>query len=123
MSFPSGHSSCSMVVGLFGALYILWAVHWRGGKDMLSPAATAKGSNGSSSGGWSFGAYCCQELTRLGLTLLVLALLAWPWGVAVSRCEGGGGCCSNPACSGNALPMPTNACSPTPPLSVQACHQ
>ena len=29
LSFPSGHSSCSMVIGLFGALYVLWAVHCR----------------------------------------------------------------------------------------------
>lgn len=29
MSFPSGHASCSMVVGLFGALYLLWSVHLR----------------------------------------------------------------------------------------------
>lgn len=29
LSFPSGHASCSMVVGMFGALYLLWAVHLR----------------------------------------------------------------------------------------------
>lgn len=31
-SFPSGHASCSMVIGLFGALYVLWAVHCRGNR-------------------------------------------------------------------------------------------
>lgn len=81
MSFPSGHASCSMVVGLFAAMYMLWAVHMRGSKDRLGAVALC-----SRNGGLCFSVWLRTELLRLGVMLLVLFELAWPWGVAVSRC-------------------------------------
>eukprot|EP00879_Flechtneria_rotunda_P004509 GHRR01004764.1.p1 GENE.GHRR01004764.1~~GHRR01004764.1.p1 ORF type:complete len:189 (-),score=56.22 GHRR01004764.1:1488-2054(-) len=76
MSFPSGHSSCSMAFGLFSALYLLWCLHWRNNGTvktaLLSPADSCVSK-------------ILKELANLALILLVLFDVAWPWGVAASR--------------------------------------
>jgi len=78
-SFPSGHSSCSMAAGLFGALYLLWAVHARNRRDVLGPQSACR------NGRLCFARWLGAELLRLVVLLVALFLLAWPWGVAVSR--------------------------------------
>jgi hypothetical protein len=76
LSFPSGHSSCSMAVGLFAALYMLWTLHWREGgalqKAVLRPAS-------------SIGGRIIKDAASLAVLLVLLFQIAWPWGVALSR--------------------------------------
>jgi membrane-associated phospholipid phosphatase len=76
MSFPSGHSSCSMAVGLFAALYMLWSLHWREGgalhSSLLRPASSFIGRIG-------------KDVASLVVLLVLLFQIAWPWGVALSR--------------------------------------
>lgn len=76
MSFPSGHSSCSMAFSLFSALYLLWCIHWRENgalhNALLCPASSVVGRIG-------------KDLLNFAVLLLVLFDLTWPWGVAVSR--------------------------------------
>jgi membrane-associated phospholipid phosphatase len=76
MSFPSGHSSCSMAVGLFAALYMLWTLHWREGgalqRALLRPASNVVGR-------------MLKDVASLAVLLVLLFQLAWPWGVALSR--------------------------------------
>ena len=79
LSFPSGHSSCSMAIGLFSALYVMWAVHTRGSRDALGPKAACR------NGGVCVTTWLKLEMLRLAVMLVVLFQLCWPWGVAVSR--------------------------------------
>lgn len=76
MSFPSGHSSCSMAVGLFAALYMLWTLHWREGgalhSTLMRPASTFVGR-------------ITKDVVSLVVLLVLLFQIAWPWGVALSR--------------------------------------
>eukprot|EP00882_Tetradesmus_deserticola_P017249 GHRQ01018471.1.p1 GENE.GHRQ01018471.1~~GHRQ01018471.1.p1 ORF type:complete len:263 (+),score=78.78 GHRQ01018471.1:583-1371(+) len=75
LSFPSGHSSCSMAVGLFAALYMLWTLHWREGAlhhALLRPASSILGRIG-------------KDVASLAVLLVLLFQIAWPWGVALSR--------------------------------------
>lgn len=77
MSFPSGHSSCSLTFGLYSALYLLWCVFQRDNGShcarLLQPANTS---------------WCAKlkgELISICVILLVLFDIAWPWGIAASR--------------------------------------
>ncbi|WIA16493.1 hypothetical protein OEZ85_013173 [Tetradesmus obliquus] len=76
MSFPSGHSSCSMAVGLYAAIYMLWSLHWREGgalhRALLRPASSIMGRIG-------------KDVASLVVLLVLLFQIAWPWGVALSR--------------------------------------
>jgi hypothetical protein len=76
LSFPSGHSSCSMGIGLFAALYMLWILHWREEgalqKALLRPAS-------------SIGGRIIKDVASLAVLLVLLFQIAWPWGVALSR--------------------------------------
>ncbi|WIA36678.1 hypothetical protein OEZ86_007960 [Tetradesmus obliquus] len=76
MSFPSGHSSCSMAVGLYAALYMLWSLHWREGgalhRALMRPASSFMGRIG-------------KDVASLVVLLVLLFQIAWPWGVALSR--------------------------------------
>ncbi|KAF6261425.1 phosphatidic acid phosphatase type 2/haloperoxidase [Scenedesmus sp. NREL 46B-D3] len=76
LSFPSGHSSCSMAVGLFAALYMLWTLHWREGgalqNTLMRPASSVMGR-------------ISKDVASLAVLLVLLFQIAWPWGVALSR--------------------------------------
>lgn len=77
MSFPSGHSSCSMTFGLFSALYLLWSVFVRDNgaisAKLLQPANPS----------WSVKLQ--GELLSFGMLFIVLFDIAWAWGIAASR--------------------------------------
>lgn len=87
MSFPSGHSSCAMAIGLFGALYICWALGARrnGALGRALYAPTARCGSGIAGRARAAGRALLREAAGLAVLLLVLLLLAWPWGVAASR--------------------------------------
>jgi hypothetical protein len=110
-----------MAAGLFAALYLLWALHWRVGRDLLSPAAALSSScsNGSSSGsGWSWRVWLGQEAAKLGVSLLVLFQLAWPWGVAVSRWVCGSRLGDNQGAAGRAGELQQHSRVRTPTLGL-----
>lgn len=76
VSFPSGHSSTSYVVGWFGCFYLIWGTCIRAGHQMNKRLYRPHDS----------------ALRRLGkeaisslLLVLMLFQLAYPWGVGVSR--------------------------------------
>eukprot|EP00878_Enallax_costatus_P011679 GHUV01012193.1.p1 GENE.GHUV01012193.1~~GHUV01012193.1.p1 ORF type:complete len:226 (+),score=58.99 GHUV01012193.1:1791-2468(+) len=77
MSFPSGHSSCSMTFGLFSALYLLWCVFLRDNgahcARLLQPANA------------SWVAKLKGDFISICVILLMLFDIAWPWGIAASR--------------------------------------
>lgn len=75
-SFPSGHSSCSMAIGLFCALYIVWATSLRGG-GALAAKLLERGQ------GWRRRLW--HEVVQFVAFCVLLFSLAWPWGVGVSR--------------------------------------
>lgn len=88
MSFPSGHSSCSMAIGSFAALYTLWCVYRRGPAALSNPAGdhAAQQQQGRPRGcGRAALARLGAEAASLALLAVVLFDLAWPWGVAASR--------------------------------------
>lgn len=76
VSFPSGHSSTSYVVGWFGCFYLLWGATVRSGME-LNRRLYVPGD-----GFW-------RRLGKEAMSALLMALmlfqLAYPWGVGVSR--------------------------------------
>eukprot|EP00775_Hariotina_reticulata_P012446 gene12446-12583_t len=76
MSFPSGHSSCSMSIGLYTALYVLWCMYLRN-YGALATVLTQPAL--------SWAKKVKKELIGVIALLVVLFEIAWPWGVAASR--------------------------------------
>ncbi|KAF8065539.1 Pyroxd2 [Scenedesmus sp. PABB004] len=76
MSFPSGHSSCSATIGLVAAMYVAWSALLRDG-GALHAGLVAPGQG--------LARRAASEAAGLGLLLVLLFEIAWPWGVALSR--------------------------------------
>lgn len=73
----------SMALGWYGAFYLLWVLHGRGGaSNNLHPATCAERSSGECG---RLARRLAGEVASLLLFLVLLFLLAWPWGVGVTR--------------------------------------